>query len=181
MEWNYFWGKLIFLSEQFDAASKKVLMVDLFERVMDDVVLHEIKGISRCFPQPNESENDKSVKIGTEGCNIRGKRLINWRYLWLFGWNWCQLYLHKRYLGHLKDFWSGGGSFCNYQRNFGCFRCIRHRCRSSSFGFDCRFHDFWRRLQAFQSNGHGQQSFSIYPNVVWKNDAFSYDIDAVSI
>lgn len=45
----------------FPANTKKVLMVALVEKICHDVVVHEIKGISRCFPYINQTENDKSV------------------------------------------------------------------------------------------------------------------------
>jgi hypothetical protein len=38
-------------------------MAALCEAVCEKVVIHQIAGIQRCFPQPNESENDKSVFI----------------------------------------------------------------------------------------------------------------------
>jgi DNA-directed RNA polymerase I subunit RPA1 len=47
-------------------------MVNLVQEVCKKLVIHQVKGIVRCFPQQNESENDKQVKIGTEGCNLRG-------------------------------------------------------------------------------------------------------------
>lgn len=36
-------------------------MAALCETVCEKIVIHEIRGIQRCFPQPNENENDKSV------------------------------------------------------------------------------------------------------------------------
>ncbi len=47
-------------------------MVALCESVCENVIIHQVPKIQRCFPQPNESENDKSVNLGTEGCNITG-------------------------------------------------------------------------------------------------------------
>jgi DNA-directed RNA polymerase I subunit RPA1 len=47
----------------FPANTKKVLMVALVEKICHDVIVHEIKGISRCFPYINQTENDKSVCI----------------------------------------------------------------------------------------------------------------------
>ncbi|KAJ2998867.1 hypothetical protein HDV02_003977 [Globomyces sp. JEL0801] len=57
---------------EFKANVKKILMVALCERVCENVVIHEVDKIQRCFPQPNESENDTSVNLGTEGCNLKG-------------------------------------------------------------------------------------------------------------
>lgn len=58
-------------------------MAALCETLCDKIVIHEIKGIQRCFPQPNDNENDKTViylmmqtnnqvNVGTEGCNLQG-------------------------------------------------------------------------------------------------------------
>ncbi|KAJ3039738.1 hypothetical protein HK097_002758 [Rhizophlyctis rosea] len=65
-------GRWCELKLQFAADTKKLLMVAIIEDVCRDVVLHEVKGISRCYPLPNESENDTSVNIGTDGVNLRG-------------------------------------------------------------------------------------------------------------
>lgn len=46
----------------FPANTKKVLMVALVEKICHDVIVHEIKGIARCFPYINPTENDKSVR-----------------------------------------------------------------------------------------------------------------------
>ncbi|KAJ3188681.1 hypothetical protein HDU85_004395 [Gaertneriomyces sp. JEL0708] len=56
----------------FPADSKKLLMVALAEQVCQTVIIHEVKGISRCYPLPNESTNDTSVNLGTDGVNLRG-------------------------------------------------------------------------------------------------------------
>lgn len=45
----------------FPANTKKILMVALVEKICHEVIVHEIKGISRCFPYINPTENDKSV------------------------------------------------------------------------------------------------------------------------
>ncbi|KAJ3302464.1 hypothetical protein HDV03_004952 [Kappamyces sp. JEL0829] len=65
-------GKWCDISFKFDADTKKILMAALCEMVCEKVVIHEVRGIQRCFPQPNENENDKSVNLGTEGCNLKG-------------------------------------------------------------------------------------------------------------
>jgi DNA-directed RNA polymerase I subunit RPA1 len=52
------WCEISFI---FNADTKKILMAALCETVCEKVVIHEVKGIQRCFPQPNENENDKSV------------------------------------------------------------------------------------------------------------------------
>lgn len=57
---------------RFPADSKKLLMVALVEKVCQSVVLREIRGISRCFVMQNETENDKSLNLGTEGVNLAG-------------------------------------------------------------------------------------------------------------
>ncbi|TPX35899.1 DNA-directed RNA polymerase [Synchytrium microbalum] len=57
---------------EFEAKTKKLLMVDLVEKACHRLVLSEIKGITRCYPMVNESENDTSVNLGTEGVNFRG-------------------------------------------------------------------------------------------------------------
>ncbi|KAI9011347.1 hypothetical protein BC832DRAFT_613569 [Gaertneriomyces semiglobifer] len=56
----------------FPADSKKLLMVALAEQVCQTVIIHEVKRISRCYPLPNESTNDTSVNLGTDGVNLRG-------------------------------------------------------------------------------------------------------------
>jgi DNA-directed RNA polymerase I subunit RPA1 len=55
------------LTLEFPAETKKILMVALVEKVAQNLVIHEVKGIQRCFPQPNESENDTSVRITNSG------------------------------------------------------------------------------------------------------------------
>ncbi|TPX51338.1 DNA-directed RNA polymerase [Synchytrium endobioticum] len=57
---------------EFDAKTKKLLMVDLVEKACRSLVLSEIKGITRCYPLTNESENDTSINLGTEGVNFPG-------------------------------------------------------------------------------------------------------------
>ncbi|CAM0140636.1 hypothetical protein VKS41_006661 [Umbelopsis sp. WA50703] len=56
----------------FPANTKKILMVALVEKICHEVIVHEIKGISRCFPYINPTENDKSRKLQTEGVNLKG-------------------------------------------------------------------------------------------------------------
>ncbi|CAO3689510.1 unnamed protein product [Umbelopsis ramanniana] len=56
----------------FPANTKKVLMVALVEKICHNVIVHEIKGIARCFPYINPTENDKSRKLQTEGVNLQG-------------------------------------------------------------------------------------------------------------
>ncbi|KAJ3414278.1 hypothetical protein HDV05_006807 [Chytridiales sp. JEL 0842] len=60
------------LDLQFDASTRKLLMVALAESVSRNVVLHEVSGIKKCYPLPNESENDTSKNLGTEGINLKG-------------------------------------------------------------------------------------------------------------
>jgi DNA-directed RNA polymerase I subunit RPA1 len=65
-------GRWCELDLQFDASTKKLLMVALAESVCKTVVIHEVSGIKKCYPLPNESENDKSKNLGTEGINLKG-------------------------------------------------------------------------------------------------------------
>ena len=51
------------ISLQFSADTQKLLMVSLVEDVAWNVIIHRIPGIDRCFPQPNDNENDKSVTL----------------------------------------------------------------------------------------------------------------------
>jgi DNA-directed RNA polymerase I subunit RPA1 len=50
----------------------KLLMVSIVEQVCKQTTLHEIKGISRCYPMLNDSENDTSFNLGTDGVNFPG-------------------------------------------------------------------------------------------------------------
>ena len=70
-------GQWCEINMRFPADVKKMLMVEIVETVCTKVVIHEVKGISRCYSLPNESENDKSVNIGTDGANLQG--------IWEFG------------------------------------------------------------------------------------------------
>ncbi|KAI8923925.1 hypothetical protein BC831DRAFT_513816 [Entophlyctis helioformis] len=65
-------GRWCEITLEFAADTKKILMVALAEDICHNVVIREVKGISRCYPLPNESENDKSVNVGTDGVNLRG-------------------------------------------------------------------------------------------------------------
>ncbi|TPX70811.1 DNA-directed RNA polymerase [Spizellomyces sp. 'palustris'] len=65
-------GRWCELRMQFAANTKKLLMVALAEQVCHSVVIHEVRGIQRSYPLPNESENDTSVNIGADGVNLRG-------------------------------------------------------------------------------------------------------------
>ncbi|KAH6595364.1 hypothetical protein BASA50_005882 [Batrachochytrium salamandrivorans] len=57
---------------EFPADTKKILMLALVEDVCTRVVVREVPGVSRCYHLPNESENDKSVCVGTDGTNLQG-------------------------------------------------------------------------------------------------------------
>ncbi|KAI9488674.1 hypothetical protein BDB00DRAFT_877143 [Zychaea mexicana] len=57
---------------KFPADTKKILMASLIEKVCPRVVVHEIKGIQRCFEYLNRIENDTSKQLQTEGVNLRG-------------------------------------------------------------------------------------------------------------
>lgn len=65
-------GKWCEITLKFDADTKKMLFAAICEAICAKVVIHEVRGIQRCFPQQNESENDKTVNVGTEGCNLQG-------------------------------------------------------------------------------------------------------------
>eukprot|EP00842_Homolaphlyctis_polyrhiza_P004280 jgi/Hompol1/4853/HPOL_001653-RA len=57
---------------EFPADTKKILMLALAEETCSKTVLREVQGVARCYPLPNESENDTSVNVGTDGVNLRG-------------------------------------------------------------------------------------------------------------
>ncbi|KAJ3328931.1 hypothetical protein HDU76_009008 [Blyttiomyces sp. JEL0837] len=65
-------GRWCELDLEFGAATRKLLMVALVEKVCQSVVIREVKGIKKCYPLPNESENDTSNNLGTEGVNLSG-------------------------------------------------------------------------------------------------------------
>ncbi|BFZ63239.1 hypothetical protein YB2330_004359 [Saitoella coloradoensis] len=52
--------------------SRKLLMVNIVEQVCTQTIMHELKGIDRCFRLPNESEMDTSRNLATEGINFKG-------------------------------------------------------------------------------------------------------------
>ena len=54
------------------AQTRKILMLALIEGVCAKIVLNQVPLISRCYVLPNEAENDKTLNIGTDGCNLRG-------------------------------------------------------------------------------------------------------------
>ena len=54
-------GQWCEISLNFSADTQKLLMVALVENVAWNVIIHRIPGIDRCFPQPNDNENDTSV------------------------------------------------------------------------------------------------------------------------
>ncbi|OAD76996.1 hypothetical protein PHYBLDRAFT_123028 [Phycomyces blakesleeanus NRRL 1555(-)] len=56
----------------FPADTKKILMVNLVEKACGRVIVHEIKGIDRCFEYANPTENDTQKRLQTEGVNLRG-------------------------------------------------------------------------------------------------------------
>ncbi|ORY31547.1 beta and beta-prime subunits of DNA dependent RNA-polymerase [Rhizoclosmatium globosum] len=60
------------LDLKFDASTRKLLMVAVVEQVCKSAIIHEIPGIKKCYPLPNESEQDTSKNLGTEGINLRG-------------------------------------------------------------------------------------------------------------
>lgn len=70
-------GKTCIVKVGFPADTKKILMLALVETVCNQVVINQIPAILRAYVFPNESENDKSVSLGTDGCNLKG--------MWDFG------------------------------------------------------------------------------------------------
>ena len=52
-------------------------MIPMVEQVCNQVTIREVKGISRCYPLLNESENDKSLNLGADGVNFQGIWLNN--------------------------------------------------------------------------------------------------------
>ncbi|KAJ3120697.1 hypothetical protein HK100_012688 [Physocladia obscura] len=65
-------GRWCEIDVQFDASTRKILMVAVVESVCKNTIVHEISGIKKCYPLPNESEQDTSKNLGTEGINLRG-------------------------------------------------------------------------------------------------------------
>ncbi|KAJ3205963.1 hypothetical protein HDU82_004852 [Entophlyctis luteolus] len=65
-------GRWCEVDVQFDASARKILMVAVVEEVCKNAIVHEIAGIKKCYPLPNESEQDTSKNLGTEGINLRG-------------------------------------------------------------------------------------------------------------
>ena len=47
-------------------------MLPLVENMLSQIVIREVGDIARSYLLPNESENDKSINIGTDGCNLKG-------------------------------------------------------------------------------------------------------------
>ncbi|KAG1450609.1 hypothetical protein G6F46_007887 [Rhizopus delemar] len=65
-------GAFCEIDMEFPADTKKILMVSLIEKSCARVVVHEVKGISKCFEYINPTENDTSKRLQTEGVNLRG-------------------------------------------------------------------------------------------------------------
>ncbi|KAK9701767.1 hypothetical protein K7432_011575 [Basidiobolus ranarum] len=65
-------GSYCEIEMQFPADTKKILMVGIVEKICHETVIHEVKGIDRCFPFINEAENDTSKQLATDGVNLRG-------------------------------------------------------------------------------------------------------------
>ncbi|KAI9310913.1 hypothetical protein BX666DRAFT_2032405 [Dichotomocladium elegans] len=57
---------------KFPADTKKILMVNLIEKVSPRVIVHEIKGVVRCFEYRNQTENDTARRLQSEGVNLKG-------------------------------------------------------------------------------------------------------------
>ncbi|KAJ2251536.1 hypothetical protein GGI13_003794 [Coemansia sp. RSA 455] len=57
---------------QFPATTPKFLMLNLAEEAVRGTVVREIPGVSSCYVNEPESEDDKSLSIGANGNNIRG-------------------------------------------------------------------------------------------------------------
>jgi DNA-directed RNA polymerase I subunit RPA1 len=56
-------GAFCEIDMEFPADTKKILMVSLIEKSCARVVVHEVKGISKCFEYINPTENDTSVSL----------------------------------------------------------------------------------------------------------------------
>lgn len=67
-----FTGSALNLIMEFPADTKKILMVPLIESVCNKLVINQIPYISRAYIVPSESEADKVISVGTDGCNIKG-------------------------------------------------------------------------------------------------------------
>ncbi|ORE11227.1 beta and beta-prime subunits of DNA dependent RNA-polymerase [Rhizopus microsporus var. microsporus] len=65
-------GAFCEIDMEFPADTKKILMISLIEKSCARVVVHEVKGISKCFEYINPTENDTSKRLQTEGVNLRG-------------------------------------------------------------------------------------------------------------
>ncbi|KAI8617863.1 hypothetical protein BC830DRAFT_1166671 [Chytriomyces sp. MP71] len=65
-------GRWCELDLKFNASTRKLLMVAVVENACKNTVVHEIPGIKKCYPLPNESESDTSKNLGTEGINFNG-------------------------------------------------------------------------------------------------------------
>ncbi|KAJ1848620.1 hypothetical protein LPJ73_003921, partial [Coemansia sp. RSA 2703] len=60
------------LTLQFSATTPKFLMLNLAETAVRMTVVREIPGISACYVNKPEAENDTSLSLGTNGTNIKG-------------------------------------------------------------------------------------------------------------
>ncbi|KAL5035929.1 hypothetical protein BDEG_23884 [Batrachochytrium dendrobatidis JEL423] len=60
------------LTYELSTDTKKILMLPLVEEVCSNLIVRQVPGVSRCYYLPNESENDKSVNVGTDGVNLKG-------------------------------------------------------------------------------------------------------------
>ncbi|KXS18698.1 beta and beta-prime subunits of DNA dependent RNA-polymerase [Gonapodya prolifera JEL478] len=65
-------GRWCELHLKLEAGNKKVLMVDLAEKVARKVVVREVRGINRIFVTHKEASDDKSRSLTSEGSNLRG-------------------------------------------------------------------------------------------------------------
>ncbi|EEB08017.1 DNA-directed RNA polymerase I complex large subunit Nuc1 [Schizosaccharomyces japonicus yFS275] len=64
-------GEWALVELEFPITTEKLLMVSLVEQACHKSVVHEIPGISRCYPKPPDSAMDKIPMVITEGVNLR--------------------------------------------------------------------------------------------------------------
>ncbi|KAI9101842.1 hypothetical protein DFS34DRAFT_683946 [Phlyctochytrium arcticum] len=65
-------GRWCELTLNFPSNTKKFLMVELAKQVCHSCIVREVNGLQRAYDLPNESENDKSTNVGTDGVNLQG-------------------------------------------------------------------------------------------------------------
>ncbi|OLL24757.1 DNA-directed RNA polymerase I subunit rpa1 [Neolecta irregularis DAH-3] len=64
-------GEWIEIELQYPHDLPKLLMINIIEKVCRETVVHEMKGVGRCFRLPGESKLDTSRLLATEGVNFK--------------------------------------------------------------------------------------------------------------